>query len=81
MDWNPGIHHRERGSGVASTQRIPCRRKSHLAGSVERVLAALGDSTSKYSLVIPLSRESPIQCDSVPHKKLELKAEYSLKPD
>ena len=30
MGTHPGIHHRDRGSGVASTQRIPCRRKSHL---------------------------------------------------
>jgi integrase len=44
MEWARILHHRDRGSGVASTQRIPCRRKSHLEGPVRRFLADLESS-------------------------------------
>jgi hypothetical protein len=42
---HPGIHNRDRGSGVASPQRIPCRRKSHSDGKIERPSAVLGRRT------------------------------------
>src|SRR5215470_17820470 len=45
MDTHPGIHHRDRGSRVASPQRIPCRRKSHPDGQVERPSEVLGRRT------------------------------------
>src|SRR5215469_13191944 len=41
VDTHSGLHHRKRGSGVTSAQRVPCRRKSNLESQDESATAVL----------------------------------------